>query len=165
MTSKIRIRMGQVEVEFEGSEEFLRNDLLNLLTTACDLYNNQSIIDEVASENEDRDLNTSPHRSYNSSLKWSTATIAAKLGVKNGKHLVIAACTHLHFESNQESFTRAQILDEMKKATGYYQQNYSKNLSRYIQQLMKDGTIIESAKHTYALSASRLISLEQELDR
>ena len=38
MTSRIRIKMGTIEVDYEGSEEFLKNDLLGLLESIVTIY-------------------------------------------------------------------------------------------------------------------------------
>jgi len=157
--------MGQVELEFEGSEDFLKEDLPILLTTVAELYNSNSETGVFSVDAEVIESDNPPTRKHKNTLMWSTTTIASKLGVKSGKELVVAACAHLHFELSMESFSRNQVLEEMKKATGYYQQNYSKNLSRYFGQLIKDGALIESAKQTYALSASKLNALESSLDR
>lgn len=37
-TSKIRIKLGAIEVEYEGSESFLKEELLALLSAVSDLY-------------------------------------------------------------------------------------------------------------------------------
>jgi hypothetical protein len=38
MTSKIKIKMGAIEIDYEGSEEFLKEELPSLLKTVSDLY-------------------------------------------------------------------------------------------------------------------------------
>ena len=46
MTSKIRIKMGFIEVEFEGSEQFLKEELPDLLTGVSQLHSKSSLASE-----------------------------------------------------------------------------------------------------------------------
>lgn len=168
MTSTIRIKMGQLEVDFEGSEEFLKNDLMNLLNSISELHSSAAMntsddfvqLDTITAQND------SPKFSGRKPApQWTVSTIASKLNVKSGKHLVVAACAYLHFMLESPSFSRTRILDVMKDATGYYQQNYSKNLSRYLTQLVKDDSIIESSKNTYALTPQMSEEVESKFGR
>ncbi len=52
----------------------------------------------------------------------------------------------------------------MKLAVGYYKPTYSSgNLTGYLDALCKKGTIIETAKGTYAVKESVKIEMEQKL--
>lgn len=83
MSSKIRIKIGEIEVEYEGTEEFLKKELPELLKTVSELY---------------RPLNAGGGSTFvpPSNLQLSTANIAAKLDAKTGPDVVIAACAHLY---------------------------------------------------------------------
>ncbi len=155
--SKIRIRVGNIEIEFEGSEEFIREQIPEILQDVAEIgtiplgKEQEEIADELPQEEHDKFANL------------STTTIARKLGAKTGKDLAIAASAYLTFVENEPAFHRRKILEAMKSATPYYQQNYSKNLSRYFQQLVKDGTLNITASGTYALSAKARKDLEQKI--
>jgi hypothetical protein len=158
MDSKIRIKMGQIEVEFEGTEEFLKTDLLSLLEKIAELYQkkqpNEGILpdEESSSDSESSKLGN-----------VSITTIASKLKVKTGKELVIAACAYFTFVRGIHEFSRVQILKEMQEAKNYYQNNYSKNLTRYIQQLLTEDVVNETAAKKYSLRAHYKQKLEKEL--
>lgn len=48
---------------------------------------------------------------------------------------------------------------EMKSAKAYYKESYSANLSGSLKGLIKDGTLLESARDTYSLSAAKKTEL------
>lgn len=154
--SRIKIKFGNIDIEFEGSEEFIRSELLTLLEAITELQSNDlSIVPD--------DNNGSLSPSVSQTKNWGISTYSAKLKVKSGTDLVIAACAFLTFESGQGAFTRKAILDEMKSATSYYQVNYSKNLTRYISQLVKNGDLVVTSAKLFALGANTRKMLEQRL--
>lgn len=156
MESKIKIKLGPIEVEYEGSEKFLKEELPELIKTVSELYKTSNI----KTESTDPSLNP-PGKSP--SLKITTGSIAAKIGCKNGPDLIMAACTSLTLVQKTENFTRKQILDEMKKATGFYKSSYNANLSQNLQQLVKDQKIIETSSGYYCLDAKVSIDMEKML--
>jgi len=95
-----------------------------------------------------------PVTSYakSSKPKQSTADIAASLEVKSGQDLFMAACVRLTFENGQDTFSRSQILDEMRKATDHYEKKFSKNLSRYIDQLVRQNKIVKLPDNYFKLA-------------
>ena len=50
MTSKIRIKLGAIEVEYEGSEQFLKEELPQLLTAVSELYAKSAALKEAPAE-------------------------------------------------------------------------------------------------------------------
>jgi len=158
MDSKIRIKMGQIEVEFEGTEEFLKTDLFTLLERIAELYNKKKQSSEEIPPAEESDSNGESNKLSNVSI----TTIASKLKVKSGKELIIAACAYFTFVAGLHEFSRLQILNEMQNAKNYYRKNFSKNLTRYIQQLLTEGVINETASKKYSLRAPYKQKLEKE---
>ncbi len=146
MTSKIKIKLGPVEVEYEGSEEFLKKELPDLLYAISKLYK-ESGIPGFGPESEEQS------GTRGGKVVGTTGTIAAKLSVKSGTDLAIAAATRLILGMGRASFTRDQLLTEMKTASSYYKKNYSNNLSKILNQLVKSEKFVETAKDTYSLSA------------
>lgn len=51
----------------------------------------------------------------------------------------------------------------MKEAAGFYKTTYGSNLSNYIDTLMKNGSLLEMGKETYALSDGARQILEQKI--
>jgi len=160
MTSKIRIKMGDVEVEYEGSEEFLRDELRALLSSVLDLH---KVRGDSVSNN---DLNAEGKKGGGSSngFTGTTNTVAAKLSSSSGADLVIAAAAQLCLVSGKDSFSRVTLLKEMQTAKSYYKISYCNNLSKYIKTLVIADRLREIAKDTYSLSAGERKKLETQLD-
>ncbi len=165
-TSKIKIKLGAIEVEYEGSETFLKEELPALLSAVSDLYQ-RSQADGVA----DGDLTKAAQpnglngngNSKGEQLQGTLNTIAARLQVKKGPDLVLAAAARLGLVENLSRFSRQQLLDEMKSASQYYRSAHMNNLTRSLHSLVKDGKLNEPAKDNYALTASCKQELEARL--
>lgn len=163
--SKIRIKIGAVEVEYEGTDDFLRDELPLLLDKLATLGA------RVPAENSGGGVAASTNESANvgnggsaGSVDVGTcSTVAATIGAKTGTELAIAAGAKLIIGDGRSSFTRKELLDEMKSATAYYNKNYSSNLSKTINGLVKDKKFREVAKDTYGLAANVIDELRARL--
>lgn len=156
MESKIRIKIGPVEVEYEGSEAFLKKELLDILKTVTEYSRSMGA---VAEHGEDKADNTNKKV-----VKLSTKSIAAKLSASSGQDIVIAATAHLALVKQQDVFSRQQILKEMQTASGYYKTSYGANLSGYLKTLLKNGTLTEPSTGNLSLSAKARKDLGGRLD-
>lgn len=165
MNSKIKIKMGPIEIEYEGSEAFLKEELPALLSAVSDLYKASGVIeDEVNFDAAPVSaVSVAATEKAMGSLQATTSTVAARLGVKSGPELALAAAARLTLSLGVESFSRAQLLEEMKSASAYFKQTYAKNLSGTLTRLLKDGKLFETAKNTYSLSASQRSNMEARL--
>jgi hypothetical protein len=161
LSSKLRIRIGEVEIDYEGTEEFLKQELPQLLKTAMELHKASGA---ALASNTGKGSASGTTAGAGAVPSLTTGSIAAKLAAKSGSDLLIAAAAHLAFVKKTEPFTRQQLLSEMQSATSYYKSNYSPNLSSYIKTaLQKDGALSESAKNSYALTAATRADLEKKL--
>ncbi|MDA7088426.1 hypothetical protein PH586_18760 [Pseudomonas sp. SA3-5] len=158
MNSKIRIKVGTAEVEFEGTEQYMREEIPSILGMLVEYSEFQSSLDEESSEILPESTDTAKKK-----LQITTNTIATKLNSNSGADLIIAACAHLCLVKGQDSFKRSNILAEMKLATNFYKQTYSKNLSAALQSLVKAGKILETSVDTYALDSKEKQRLESIL--
>lgn len=161
MTSRVRIRLGQLEVEYEGDEQFLKDELPTLVDSISRLYREAH---EVIPQ-EDAPVQASVGSPVFSSPTevGTTNNITAKLSVDSGPDLILAAATRLTLGAGQASFSRQSLLEEMKTATRYFNKNYTNNLSKYLAGLVKFGKLKEVAKDTYALSAAALQEIEAQI--
>jgi len=80
-------------------------------------------------------------------------TIAAKLNSKTGSDLVLAAAAYLKFTQGLDNFTRQQILEAMKEATGYYKGSMSNNLTKNLKSLVENSRLNGLANGKYSLTA------------
>jgi hypothetical protein len=154
LNTKLKIRIGEVEIDYEGTEKFLKQEVPQLLKTTMELH-----MASGATQGNDLDKRTGGKL-----LSLTTNSIAAKLGSKSGSSLLTAAAARLALVEKKEPFSREQLLAEMKSATSYYKINYSANLSSYIKTaLQKRGPLSETAKNSYSLNAAARKDLEKKL--
>lgn len=159
-TSKINIKLGPIEVGYEGSESFLKDELPALLKAVSELY--QTSKNSLAAE-ESQEAQPKDAAPKNGKLQATTGSIAAKLGVKSGPDLILAAAARLTLVQGNETFSRQRLIEEMKTASAYHKASYVKNLSAYLNVLVKDGKLNEPTQGNYALTASTLKDLEPRI--
>lgn len=164
MTSKMKIKIGQIEIEYEGSEDFLKDELPALLEAVTALYKaTGAVTDEVNQPQANSSTASVASSNRTTGEIGTTNSIAAKLGGKTGPELALAAAARLVIGLGQEQFTRKQLLQEMQNGTQYYKSSYGSNLTKTIKTLVGDHKFIERAKDTYALKADVVASLETRL--
>jgi len=157
MESKIRIKLGPIEVEYEGSEAFMKKELPSLIKTITELSLSADIDKDENKQGE------SGKTEDNKKLQLSTNSIAAKLSCSRGPDLVLAAAAHLTLAKKHDVFTRQQMLDEMKTASGYYKSSYGSNLSGYLKTLLRADALTESSTGNYSLGAKKREDLRGRL--
>ena len=156
-SAKIRIKIGVIEIEYEGKASFLQDELLSLVQNLVSFYaEHKAAIPLDAPSDGAKGGSSAP-------LDHSTNTIAGHLGASSGPDLAIAAAAHLTLVKKQDKFTRREIDTEMKSATTYYKQNMSSNLSAALTTLLKGKRLNQIQKDVYALSASEKSALEAKL--
>jgi len=160
--SKIRIKIDEVEVEYEGSDSFLKDELPALLDKVYALAGAQPASASKKHPNKDADNSGGKKNTANGSV-GTTSSIAADFSAKTGPDLALAAGARLAIGLGRDSFTRDDLLTEMKSATTFYQKNYSGNLTKMLVGLVKAKKFREISKDTYSLSAATKTDLEARL--
>lgn len=160
-TAKIRLKIGQLEVEYEGAISFLNEGIFNLMEKLVGFYNDHK--SAIPVEPPTANTNGGRQAGLNNDLDHSTNTIAAHLEATSGTELVIAAAARLSLLKKKGTFTRKEINDEMKSAATYYKESMTGNLTKSLDTLLKNKRLNQSAKDTYALSASERKALEAKL--
>ncbi len=153
MTTKFHIKMGLVEVDYDGSEEFLKAELPALLTAVSDLYKQSGLHKKKDHFDNGEDTMEEDDLENGSELKMSTTTIAGKINARSGSELAFAAGLRLGIVLTQATFTRKAILKEMQSATGFYKASYGANLSKSLVTLVND-KFNQQSKGVYALVPS-----------
>lgn len=160
MNTKVRIKIGDVELEYDGDTQFLKQELPQLLNAVMELRPAHAPRGDAPSKAQAKRKTPSSDEG----LSLTTNSIASHLGSKSGSDLLLAAAAHLVLMEEIEPFSRAQLLGAMKSATSYYTKNHASNLTRYLKQaILKNGPLSERAKNSYALTAAARRSLEQKL--
>ena len=161
-SAKIKLKVGSIELEYEGDPSFLKEGLESLLVTMTDLAKVAPPEDLPDATPQAVPPNLAAPAS-NGGATYSTNTIAAHLEAKSGPDLVICAMAQLELVQNKTSSTRSDILAEMKSATTYFSESIRSNLSASLAGLTKGKRINQIAKDTYALSASERKQLEAKI--
>ena len=177
MATRIRVRKGDTEVEYEGSEQFLKTELASLLRAASSFPSGARrqtppSADGGAGRDETADgkaaggkragrktpvpvadVDEATAGGDEAAPGSGAADIAARIGCKHGTDLVLAAAAQLNLRAARKTFSRAALLDEMKTAAEYYKPVDGKNLSRYLKNLIKERQLNQPRPGIYALTA------------
>ena len=149
--SSLRIRVGLTEIHYEGKAEISLADVRELLSFVYELVSDTSHLDESASEGTEKE-----HLPDTDNLSGlHVDTVSSRLKVSTGPELVVAACATLQIVNKMASVDRKTLLEEMKKATGHYNQNMSSNLTRYLSQLVASKTFNKVGGGGYSLTAAK----------
>ena len=154
---KIQLKVGQSEIAYEGPISFLQNELLDFVKEATDCCKANTPSDDAAS----KETPLTPNK--DKKLDLSMTTIASHLKVKSGPDLILAACAHLTFVEGKEQFPRKEILATMRDASGFYNKNHEKVLTRDLRRLIAKKSVNEISKNSYALHAEKKKELETQL--
>lgn len=164
MESKVRVKIKDLEIDFEGSEGFLKEELPNLLKTVSEMFLSfQQSFPAIDNVETIKDETSTSEVGEDPKIEATVKTIAAKLDVKDGPGLIIAAAVHLVIVRQEDKFHRKDLLEAMKSATGYYKPSYSSNLSKYLKVLVKNGDLTEHSTEVYTLTAKKRKELEVRL--
>lgn len=159
---KLTIRLGALEISYEGAEQFARQDLVDIMEQLVALK-----IPDMAPPSPDLATKGGPVDPHPVALaansRLSTTDFAARLSVKSGTDLVMAAAAHLHLTRGMEDFRRADILNEMKAAKAFYRQSYGGNLTKSLDTLVKSGRLQNPGSETYALPYNEAESMKKYL--
>lgn len=155
-TAKIRIKLGLMEIEYEGDSAFLEKDLLKMVQELQDVI-------PVASSVDNQKNSLGGEKLSGGSQSLTTKSIATKLGAKSGPELALAAVAHLALIKGQSTFKRGEINDAMKSAAGIYKTSMTGNLSKILQGLLNDDSLVETGTETYAITPAAEASIKGQL--
>lgn len=160
-TAKIRLKMGQLEVEYEGQASFLQDDLFNLMEKMVGFYAKHKA--SIPAAPLPAQTNGAGLTDSTGELDHSTNTIATILGAKTGPDIVVAASAGLTLVQGKDRFSRKELLTEMQTAASFFKATYRNNLSKYLQGLVKADRLRLVGQNTYAISANEKKALETKL--
>jgi hypothetical protein len=168
MTVKIRIKVGTIELEYEGSEEFFTAEFSNILGNIAELQASTPSASAAPDSSGNGEIPPPldpvvvkvPLRGQE---PLSVNSIAARIGGASGPDLAIAASAYIAIMGHKDVFSRKEILEWMKSGTSYYKESYGKNLTTALSSLVKSKKLIERGRDTYALPAEHKNQLEARL--
>ncbi|MES2803632.1 MAG: hypothetical protein V4654_14155 [Bdellovibrionota bacterium] len=160
MNGKVRIKFGAMEIDFEGSEQFLKDEFIELIKTVhslakdsgVNLFQPETFAGEVPKSS-----------SVGLSSELGINTVAQKLDSKSGPDLVLAAAAKLTLIDKKEKFSTKDLLAEMRNATSYFKDTYSKNMTSSMNTLVKGGRLNDVGSGNYSIPAVHQESLISKL--
>jgi len=156
LASKLRIKIGNVEFEYEGDAEFSHESIKDLFTHMEDLSNSaadtsaQPPADSLPSQN-----------SESKSPSIHTASIAARLTAKSATDLALASAAHLQIVLGRDVFNRQELLDDMKTAPAFFKASMNNNHSKTIATLVGNQSFNQVSGTTYSLTVAKRSELEK----
>ncbi len=159
MAFKFRVKLGPVEVEYEGDKEFEKEKLLELISEIIHIY--ESSGKKIAGSPGAPHEGSGKDAGKGQGIQLTTGDIASKLGLGKGKNLLLAACAHLEFFEGKQSSTREEILAQAKTAKSFYRASVRNNFSAYLQRL--GDKLNEIAADTYAINEITRNELKEKL--
>jgi hypothetical protein len=151
-TAKLSIKLGALELVYEGSQDFIEDGLLDIIERLASL----EIPDVAPSVTTLHPVSSEPGRAAPTLApapmsRLSTSDFAVKMSVKTGTDLAMAAAAYLHHTRGSEEFRRLDLLNAMKSAKAFYKASYGSNLSKSLETLTKSGRLQNPGTETYAL--------------
>jgi hypothetical protein len=164
MPTKLKIKMGQIEFEYEGDAAYDNEAVKDLfshiesLAGAAPPCTFDALPPLNDPENGDGGADV-PAGIANLSVQ----TVAARLGGKSARDVALAAAAHLQVCQGRKSFTRKELLTDMQQAHGYYNQAMSGNLSTTLKRLVAGKLLMTMTGDQMSLSANELERLKAKI--
>ena len=158
-TSKIRIKIGTMELDYEGDPSFLNGGIEKLLETMGGLAEkapNNEPTRPVPGAQVDARTPVLAQKSALNGINFTTSTLVNYTDAKTGPDLALCAMAYLQISKGEASCSSSMILAEMKTATGYYKSTMSGNNASNLKALAKNKKINEVFSGKYALSSSEI---------
>lgn len=163
MSTKLHIRSGAVEVDFDGDINFTIGQIKELLSHVVTLSSSgQNPEDGVGADAPAGSKGGAQTKQHTATQKLHITSVANKLGVKTGPELAVAAAAVLQIYEGKESFARSDLSNTMKKATMHYKASMIGNLTQTIHSLVGK-KFNQISDDVYSLTASEYENLVAQL--
>jgi hypothetical protein len=162
--AKIKLKVGSIELEYEGDPAFLKEGLESLLVTMTDLAKVAPDLDHLPEDDEHGDVISGTATKTANGHQVATATIAAHMEARTCAELLICALANLEIVQGKSGASRAEITAQMKSATAYYKSTMQGgNLTQAFSSLTKGKKINDIGSGRYSLNATERKSLEAKI--
>jgi hypothetical protein len=151
--TKLSLKYGALEVEYDGSEEYLTEHLPQVLAAVLALQPTQIPAKTDQGKENSAAVELGDH---------SVSTIAQKLKVANGPSLIMSAALSL-VRGGSPKFEKKALRERIKDAPAFYKQTYSDNFDAYVKTLVKNGRLSHTGGSSYSLPDGELKKLEASL--
>lgn len=160
--AKVKVKVGSIELEYEGAASFLGDGLNDLLEHVAGISKTVPIVQANVATSEIAPIQQAAE-APTQKLNLSTASIAARLGVSTGPDLAICAMAHLELVKGATSYDRKTIVAEMRTAGSYFNASMSSNSSATMASLVKNKKANEVSTGKFCLHATERKRVESSL--
>lgn len=165
ISAKIRIKMGIMEVEYEGESSFLEDGLSQLLSELVELSQNmptQVSIEDVDSEIVINSENNVPKSSHSRTIgvDFTTSMVASHSDAADAVDLALCAMAYLELKNGTKPNDRKAILSEMKTVSSIYNATMNKNHAANLKRLAKNRRINDMGSNKFSLGKEELARFE-----
>lgn len=151
--AKIVLKCGDIEIEYDGPEDFLKAELATLVRAVSD----------IRAFAHTKKASAAGHaHDVGGGGPASVSTIAQQLGVKNAPELIMSAALS-YVRGGAESFTKKELRDKIKDAKSFYKGSYSNNFDNYVARLVKKGRLNHLGGDDYSIPPTELTALNDRL--
>lgn len=157
MPTKLKIKMGHIEFEYEGDANYDNEAVKDLFSHLESLAGAAppGTFDALPPLSESEDIQQG-REGASDIANLSVATVAARLGGSSGREVALAAAAQLQICQGKTKFSRRELLAAMKEAHGHYNKSMSGNLTSILQSLIQGKQLLSMADNQMCLSASEL---------
>jgi hypothetical protein len=164
MPTKLKIKMGHIEFEYEGDAPYDTESVKDLFTHLETLMGAAPPGAFDAPPPPPPSNGADPDNSASSDFgNLAPSSVAARLDAKTGTEVAIAAAAHLQICLGQDTFNRRDLLKTMQAKTGYYKASMGSNLIATLKSLVKAKRINSLTGDQMSLSAGEIASLRAKL--
>ena len=160
MASSIKIKVGALEVEYQGEESYLTKVLPVLIEKLVEV--SKHLAPErpasLARGGGEGAASTDPPKYADLTID----EIASRTSGTKGVGLVVSGAAWLTFHEGKTIFSRKDLLAAMKQSAHYQGMDRS-NLSRNLKALLKAQRLRKTAEQQYGLTATERTSVESAL--
>lgn len=165
MTSKLQVRAGEVELTLESENAITVEEAKEFLNQVKDIA---TVLSQAPSK--PASLPTTPYqasKSENASnvsgeIDLHVNSVAERLHASSAPDVTMAAAAYLQLVKGKTSFSRTELLEAMREASNYYNENMRGNLTKTLKRLT--GTKLNQlANKTFSIKAPELIDMRQKL--
>ena len=148
---RVKFQVGDVSIECEGSEDFCRNEVDRMLVVVRE----RSAV--WPAQTGSAPLVAVPAGDS------SMGRVAAALRPLNGPALILASLAFRVVVEGKASVLRAELLETMRSASGYYKATFANNLTAYLTRMIRAGVVYEAAAGAFTLSVPSREQVTAEL--
>jgi hypothetical protein len=159
-TAKVRVKFGNLEVDYEGDQAFVHDGLFGLIADVVALSKQ---LPKASGRDIPPEAPGSADNGGFGSGSLTMSTIAAHLQPDGQQELIMCALAKLQIIDGKMKAEKPEILAEMKHATGYFKAAMTRNFARDLKRMIKGKKINEVSSEVYSLTASSRQELESKI--